>query len=249
MATDAQQLDHQAKQQPAESAFQYSRESVPAGVPCILREAQEAERVVYHWWEAGGAAVLGAVVRVGPATSWHIKMHCCLQILYRPAALRDDVGLKQGLTDANACWGRRLISLSIVAPSVSQEEQSSFGSASGQPPVCATCPVSTMTQHLLLASFCPASCCTLSIVLALLCIGLPNCFNCIAGRNKRAERLQAGLEVVLTAVLRAVNDKKDHIPPVVSPATLTFPFDITIVGWVVIHISAYQGKRSPMLIW
>ena len=35
----------------------------------------------------------------------------------------------------------------------------------------------------------------------------------------------------MTAIVRLVNDKKDHIPPVTSPAVLTFPFEITIAGW------------------
>jgi hypothetical protein len=29
----------------------------------------------------------------------------------------------------------------------------------------------------------------------------------------------------------AVNDKRDHIPPVVSASAVTFPFDIQVAGW------------------
>jgi autophagy-related protein 101 len=38
------------------------------------------------------------------------------------------------------------------------------------------------------------------------------------------------VEQVMTLILRAVNEKKDHIPPVTSAAVLTFPFEITIAG-------------------
>jgi autophagy-related protein 101 len=54
-----------------------------------------------------------------------------------------------------------------------------------------------------------------------------------AGRAVRAQRqakLQAALEELMTLVLRTVNDKKDHIPPVVSSAVLTFSFDISVAG-------------------
>ena len=34
----------------------------------------------------------------------------------------------------------------------------------------------------------------------------------------------------MTLVLRTINEKKDHIPPVTSAAVLTFPFEITVAG-------------------
>ena len=37
----------------------------------------------------------------------------------------------------------------------------------------------------------------------------------------------------MTLVVRTINEKKDHIPPVVSSAVLTFSFDISIAGCAV----------------
>jgi len=51
-----------------------------------------------------------------------------------------------------------------------------------------------------------------------------------AARQQRKVKLQAALEELLTAIVRLVNDKKEHIPPVVSANTLTFPFDVSVVG-------------------
>ncbi|EFJ47979.1 hypothetical protein VOLCADRAFT_117751 [Volvox carteri f. nagariensis] len=38
------------------------------------------------------------------------------------------------------------------------------------------------------------------------------------------------LEEQLAIVVRRVNDRRDHIPPVLSPSAVTFPFDITFSG-------------------
>ncbi|GBF95769.1 hypothetical protein Rsub_08205 [Raphidocelis subcapitata] len=46
----------------------------------------------------------------------------------------------------------------------------------------------------------------------------------------RQARLQSAVEGLLAAVVRAVNDKRHHIPPVVSSSTLTFPFDVSMSG-------------------
>ncbi|EIE19548.1 DUF1649-domain-containing protein [Coccomyxa subellipsoidea C-169] len=43
-------------------------------------------------------------------------------------------------------------------------------------------------------------------------------------------KLQEAVEQVMTLIIRAVNEKKDHIPPVTSAAVLTFPFEITVAG-------------------
>ena len=56
------------------------------------------------------------------------------------------------------------------------------------------------------------------------------CHGFTAVRERRHAKLQAAMEDVMTAIVRQVNDKKDHIPPVTSPAVLTFPFEITIAG-------------------
>ena len=49
-------------------------------------------------------------------------------------------------------------------------------------------------------------------------------------RARRHAKLQGAVEEALLAIICAVNDKKDHIPPVVSPHLVTFPFDITVAG-------------------
>ena len=49
-------------------------------------------------------------------------------------------------------------------------------------------------------------------------------------RVARAARLQSALEDRLAAIVQAVNAKREHIPPVVSAAVVTFPFDISIAG-------------------
>jgi len=56
-----------------------------------------------------------------------------------------------------------------------------------------------------------------------------------AVRAQRQAKLQAALEELMTLVLRTVNDKKDHIPPVVSSAVLTFSFEISVAGYVAAH--------------
>ena len=53
-----------------------------------------------------------------------------------------------------------------------------------------------------------------------------------AVRAQRQAKLQAALEELMTLIVRTVNDKKDHIPPVVSSAVLTFSFDISIAGYI-----------------
>ena len=53
-----------------------------------------------------------------------------------------------------------------------------------------------------------------------------------ATRVQRQAKLQSGLQESLTTIVRLVNDKRDHIPPVVSSSPLPFPFDISIVGCV-----------------
>jgi hypothetical protein len=57
-----------------------------------------------------------------------------------------------------------------------------------------------------------------------------NSFSLSAVRAQRNAKLQAAVEELLTIVVRTVNDKKEHIPPVVSAKVVTFPFDIIIVG-------------------
>ncbi|PSC69772.1 Meiotically up-regulated 66 [Micractinium conductrix] len=49
-------------------------------------------------------------------------------------------------------------------------------------------------------------------------------------RTQRRARVQAAIEECLTSIVRHVNEKRDHIPPVVSGSAVTFPFDISVAG-------------------
>jgi hypothetical protein len=69
--------------------------------------------------------------------------------------------------------------------------------------------------------------------LVCICVFLSSC----AARRRRKAELQEDIEAALRAIVAAVNVKKDHIPPVVSAATLTFPFDVSISG--------YDPSRQP----
>ncbi|GAB4818701.1 hypothetical protein N2152v2_005747 [Parachlorella kessleri] len=51
-----------------------------------------------------------------------------------------------------------------------------------------------------------------------------------AVRAQRKQRLQESLEECITTIVKTVNERRDHIPPVVSGAAATFPFDITVAG-------------------
>ncbi|KAG2434954.1 hypothetical protein HYH02_012150 [Chlamydomonas schloesseri] len=51
-----------------------------------------------------------------------------------------------------------------------------------------------------------------------------------ARASSRQTRMQAALEEQLAFVVRCVNDRRDHIPPVLSASAVTFPFDITFSG-------------------
>lgn len=46
--------------------------------------------------------------------------------------------------------------------------------------------------------------------------------------DTKQKRLQSSLEDALTFIVRSVNEKRDHIPPVVSGSAVTFPFDISL---------------------
>ncbi|KAI3426852.1 hypothetical protein D9Q98_006798 [Chlorella vulgaris] len=55
-------------------------------------------------------------------------------------------------------------------------------------------------------------------------------FAASALRSQRRQRVQAAIEEGLTGIVRQVNDKRDHIPPVVSASAVTFPFDLQVAG-------------------
>ncbi len=64
-------------------------------------------------------------------------------------------------------------------------------------------------------------------------------------RIQRSAALQADLEERLAEIVRSVNERKDHIPPVVSSATVTFPFEISIAGCG-IHVRCQVASNDGM---
>jgi autophagy-related protein 101 len=47
-------------------------------------------------------------------------------------------------------------------------------------------------------------------------------------RATRKQTLQQQIESCLQSIITAVNEKRNHIPPVVSENALTFPFEVTV---------------------
>ena len=50
------------------------------------------------------------------------------------------------------------------------------------------------------------------------------------GQAVRHAKLQSSMEGLMAFLIKTISEKKDHIPPVVSSNTVTFPFDISIAG-------------------
>lgn len=48
--------------------------------------------------------------------------------------------------------------------------------------------------------------------------------------HTKQKNLQSSLEAAVTFIIRSVNEKRDHIPPVVSGSAVTFPFDISLAN-------------------
>ena len=49
-----------------------------------------------------------------------------------------------------------------------------------------------------------------------------------AARAERHAALEAALQGAILYILRTVNERKEHIPPVVSGGTVSFPFEIEL---------------------
>lgn len=114
-----------------------------------------------------------------------------------------------GSQEERLYWEQWCINLAVLDPKISQSEQSSFTGSTGK------------------------SCCAQRIASSV--------FNSLSGRlqqrkcavrQQRHSRLESALESLLTHIVRLVNEKKEHVPPVVVSNTLTFPFDISIAGCV-----------------
>eukprot|EP00898_Chlorokybus_atmophyticus_P003468 jgi/Chlat1/4121/Chrsp269S03956 len=56
----------------------------------------------------------------------------------------------------------------------------------------------------------------------------PGSYDTDAERTRRHKALEEALSDVLLQILRVANDKREHIPPVVSPEVATFPYELTI---------------------
>lgn len=54
----------------------------------------------------------------------------------------------------------------------------------------------------------------------------------IEDRTKRDTALETSLREVLFQILQLVNDKKDHIPPVLNSEIVSFPYEISIPRFV-----------------
>ena len=75
------------------------------------------------------------------------------------------------------------------------------------------------------------------------------CTACNAVRSQRSAALQGDLEERLAEIVRSVNERKDHIPPVVSSATVTFPFEISIAGCTIcVHCRVVMSARTSAVI-
>lgn len=64
-------------------------------------------------------------------------------------------------------------------------------------------------------------------------------------RRDRKAALEAALEDALTLILSIVNSKRDHIPPVVTQDTVTFPFEISIEGCAPCRAARRVTCRGP----
>lgn len=54
----------------------------------------------------------------------------------------------------------------------------------------------------------------------------PNCLAVSNVKLQRQAKLQSAIEEMLMLIVRTVNDRKDHIPPVTSSSLVTYPFDV-----------------------
>lgn len=75
----------------------------------------------------------------------------------------------------------------------------------------------------------------------------------IAAQTKRKGQLQAKLEEVLTDIVKRVNERKEHIPPVTSGILIPFPYEITVAGYAPHHTMTAEGQPtltndSPLLV-
>jgi hypothetical protein len=67
-----------------------------------------------------------------------------------------------------------------------------------------------------------------------------------AARSVRQAQRQAQLEGLLTEVISFVNEKRSHIPPVVSSSPCSFPWDISICGGSRLSFGLGTVKRMLM---
>ncbi len=77
----------------------------------------------------------------------------------------------------------------------------------------------------------------------MLALPLPSLPRCLAARSVRQAQRQAQLEGLLGEVIMHVNEKRAHIPPVVSSSPCSFPFDIEIKGGSRLSLGLDAMKR------
>lgn len=70
----------------------------------------------------------------------------------------------------------------------------------------------------------------------------------VSALSQRQSQQQASLKQAQAEVLRCVNEKRDHIPPIASTSAVTFPFDITMAGVSKSMFSANVQAMKKMLL-
>jgi len=73
--------------------------------------------------------------------------------------------------------------------------------------------------------------------------GVCMCLSVCAARSVRQAQRQSQLEGLLTEVISHVNEKRAHIPPVVSSSPCSFPFDIEVKGGSRLSLGLDAVKR------
>lgn len=61
--------------------------------------------------------------------------------------------------------------------------------------------------------------------------------------SSRRAALESTLREVLFQVIRFVNEKKDHIPPISNSEVISFPYEITIPRFVLLYLATAAVKE------
>lgn len=64
-------------------------------------------------------------------------------------------------------------------------------------------------------------------------------------RNARSIALEASLREVLFQIIKFVNEKKDHVPPIPNlEGAVSFPCEITIPRWVFLSVTMHKQTMN-----